>query len=52
MNTQIYQKRDLTELNVVRTAILTSNRFRKWRRHIQSELSEINRLQTTLNNSK
>ena len=52
MNTSIYSKRDTTELNVVRTAILTSNRFGKWRQHIQSQLKEINRLQTSTNNSK
>lgn len=45
MNTTIYSKRDTTELNVVRTAILTSNRFRKWRQHLQNELKKINQQQ-------
>lgn len=52
MNTSIYSKRDTTELNVVRTAILTSNRFRKWRQHIQSQLRELHKIQTSTNNSK
>ena len=34
MNTQ-------TELNQLRTAILTSNGFRKWRNHIRKQLKTI-----------
>jgi hypothetical protein len=30
-----------TELNQLRTAILTSTRFRKWRMHIQQQLKQI-----------
>jgi hypothetical protein len=30
-----------TELNILRTAILTSTRFRKWRMHIQQQLKQI-----------
>jgi hypothetical protein len=30
-----------TELNQLRTAILTSKRFKKWRTHIREQLKEI-----------
>lgn len=40
-NSSVIQSNNLTQINLIRTEILISSRFRKWRKHIQKQLKTI-----------